>query len=102
MHETEHALSQILSKLSDLDQKLDTIMSAQSDVDAAVTALNSFLSDVATQITNIQAALEAGGGTPVDTTALNSVIEQLPTVQEALDALAPATTTTTPPSTPAV
>lgn len=93
MHDTEH----ILEQLATINGKLDTIMSAQSDVDAAVAALNSFLSDVATQVTNIEAALAAGGGTPVDTTALNSVIDQVPTVQAALDALAP----TSPPVTPA-
>lgn len=85
MHE-----QRILELLYTIDGKLDQIMSAQSDVDAAVAALNSFLSDVATQVTNIEAALAAGGGTPVDTTALNSVVAQVPTVQAALDAIAPA------------
>jgi hypothetical protein len=94
MHEAER----ILHQLSIIDGKLDQIMSAQSDVDAAVAALNPFLSDVATQITNIAAALEAGGGTPVDTTALNSIVAQIPAVQAALDALAPAAA---PPATPA-
>jgi ubiquinone biosynthesis protein UbiJ len=94
MHE-----GRILELLETIDGKLDVLMTAQSDVDAAVAALNSFLSDVATQVTDIAAALAAGGGTPVDTTALNAVIAQVPAVQAALDALVPATTATPSPTT---
>jgi hypothetical protein len=92
-----HDAERILQRLDDIEQKLDILMSAQTDVDNAVSVLNGFLSDVATQITNIEAALTADG-TPVDTSALNSVIDQVPQVQAALDALAPAPSSTPPAS----
>jgi|HubBroStandDraft_5_1064220.scaffolds.fasta_scaffold07161_4 DNA-binding FrmR family transcriptional regulator len=95
MHDTDQLLNRVLQRLDVIEGKVDTLMSAQSDVDAAVAALNEFLSDVAEQITAIQAELTADG-TPVDTSALNAVIAQVPAVQEALDALAPATTTPAP------
>jgi uncharacterized protein YoxC len=88
MHDTDQLLNRVLQRLDVIEGKVDTLMSAQSDVDAAVAALNEFLSDVAEQIT--------ADGTPVDTSALNAVIAQVPAVQEALDALAPATTTPAP------
>jgi hypothetical protein len=62
-------------------------MAAQDDINAAVTALNSFLSDLSTQVQAISAELAAGGGTPPDTSALNTVIGQLPAAQAAVDAL---------------
>lgn len=75
-------------QLERIEQKVDKLMAAQDDINAAVTALNSFLSDLSTQVQAIAAALAAGGGTPVSTTALNTVIAQLPAAQAAVDALA--------------
>jgi ABC-type transporter Mla subunit MlaD len=88
-----HDAERILEVLATIDGKLDILMSAQSDVDAAVAELNTFLANLASQITAIQSALAAGGGVPVNTAALNSVIGQVPALQSALDALtAPAAT----------
>ena len=78
--------------LQRIEQKVDQLMAAQDDINAAVTALSSFLSDLSTQVQAIKTALD-NGGTPVDTSALNSVIAQLPAAQAAVDALtAPAET----------
>jgi hypothetical protein len=95
-----HGERQILDKLDDIGRKLDTLMSAQADVNAAVAALNTFLTDVS----NLLAALAAGGGAAVDTTALNAVIAQLPAVQAAVVAATPpaATVKTTSSTDPAV
>jgi ABC-type transporter Mla subunit MlaD len=82
-----HDAERILEVLATIDGKLDILMSAQSDVDAAVAELNTFLANLASQITAIQSALAAGGGVPVNTAALNSVIGQVPALQSALDAL---------------
>jgi hypothetical protein len=68
-------------------------MAAQDDITAAVSALSSFLSDLSTQVQAIAAKL-AAGGTPVDTSALNTVIAQLPAAQAAVDALTAAPVTT--------
>jgi ribonuclease PH len=73
--------------LARIEQKADQIMAAQDDITAAVTALTSFLSDLSTQVQAISAKL-AAGGIPVDTSALNTVIAQLPAAQAAVDALA--------------
>jgi hypothetical protein len=72
--------------LARIEQKVDKIMAAQDDITAAVTALTSFLSDFSTQVQAIAAKL-AAGGTPVDTSALNTVIAELPAAQAAVDAL---------------
>jgi outer membrane murein-binding lipoprotein Lpp len=69
-----------------IEQKVDRLMAAQDDINAAVTALDSFLSDLSAAVQSIQAEL-AAAGTPPDTTALNSVIAQLPAAQAAVDAL---------------
>jgi hypothetical protein len=73
--------------LKRIEQKADMLMAAQDDVNAAVTALTSFLGDLSTQVQAIAADLAAGGSTPVDTSALNSVVGQLPAAQAAVDAL---------------
>jgi hypothetical protein len=91
----EHEFNQILEKLDTIEKKADLLMAAQDDVNAAVTALNSFLSDLSTQVQAISAVL-AADGTPVDTTALNTVIAQLPAAQAAVDALAPPAAVTPP------
>jgi len=74
--------------LARLEQKVDQLMAAQDDINNAVSALTGFLSDLSAQVQAIAAALAAGGGTPVSTSALNSVISQLPAAQAAIDALA--------------
>lgn len=71
-------------------------MAAQDDINAAVTALNAFLQDLSADVTAIKALLASGGGTPVDTSALNAVVAQLPAAQNALDVLSG--TTVTPPA----
>jgi outer membrane murein-binding lipoprotein Lpp len=63
--------------LKRIEQKVDTLMAAQDDVNAAVAALSSFLGDLSTQVQAISTEL-ASSGTPVDTSALNTVIAQLP------------------------
>jgi ABC-type transporter Mla subunit MlaD len=78
------------SILARIEGKVDQLMAAQDDINAAVTAVNSFLTDLSTQVADIKAALAAGGGgTPVDTSALNTAVGQFPAAQAALDALAP-------------
>jgi predicted RNA-binding Zn ribbon-like protein len=82
----------LFAALARQNEKLEKIMSAQSDVDAAVAALQSFLADVAVAVQDIKAELS---GSAVDTSALDSVVAQLPAVQASLDALeAPASTST--------
>jgi ABC-type transport system involved in cytochrome bd biosynthesis fused ATPase/permease subunit len=77
-------------QLNRIEQKVDRLMAAQDDVNAAVTAITSFLGGLSTEVQAIAAALAAGGGTPVSTAALNSVIAQLPAAQAAVAALVPA------------
>jgi hypothetical protein len=74
-------------RLVRIEQKVDKIMAAQDDINAAVSALSAFLTDLSADVTAIQAELGAGA-TPVDTSALNTVVGQLPAAQAALDALA--------------
>lgn len=74
--------------LQRIEEKVDALMAGQADIDNAVSVLTSFLSNLSTQVQAISAAL-AAGGTPVDTTALNNVIGQLPAAQAAVDALVP-------------
>ena len=62
-------------------------MAAQDDINAAVTALDGFLSSLSDDVQAIKAQLDAAG-TPADTSALNTVIGQLPAAQAAVDALA--------------
>ena len=81
MFDEEHQL------LQRIEQKVDSLMAAQDDINAAVTALGSFLADLSTQVQAIAALLAESGGTPVDTSALNTVIAQLPAAQAAVDAL---------------
>jgi hypothetical protein len=90
MFEQEHQIAQALQRI---EEKVDKLMAAQDDVDAAVTALTSFLSDLSTQVQAIGTILTADG-TPVDTTALNNVVAQIPAAQAAVDALASGTSTT--------
>jgi hypothetical protein len=90
-------------QLNRIEQKVDRIMAAQDDINAAVSALNSFLTDLSSDVAAIQAELAGGGGTPVDTSALNSAVAQLPAAQAAIDALAnpPASAEPAEPVTPA-
>jgi hypothetical protein len=73
-------------ELQRIEGKVDQIMAGQASIDAAVTAFTAFLTDLSTDVAAIKAQL-ADGGT-VDTTALDSVVGQLPAAQAALDALA--------------
>jgi len=84
-------------QLNRIEEKVDKIMAAQDDINAAVTALDSFLTDLSNDVAAITQLL-ANGGTPADTSALNTVIGQLPAAQAALDALAnpPAAAPSTP------
>ena len=84
----DQQLSRIEHLLVSVEQKEDRIMAAQDDINAAVSALNQFLTNLSADVGKIQAGLAAGGGTPVDTSGLNTVIGQLPAAQSALDALA--------------
>jgi|HubBroStandDraft_5_1064220.scaffolds.fasta_scaffold47147_4 hypothetical protein len=87
MHDTER-LERIERTLVRIEGKADQIMAAQDDVNAAVTAINAFLTDLSTDVQAITGIIEAGGGTPVDTSALNTAVAQLPAAQAAVDALA--------------
>jgi hypothetical protein len=80
MHDSE--------RLERIERKVDQIMAAQDDVNAAVTAINDLLTALSTDVQAIAAIIEAGGGTPVDTSALNTAVAQLPAAQAAVDALA--------------
>jgi ABC-type transporter Mla subunit MlaD len=94
----EQELNRIEHRALSIEQKVDKLMAAQDDINAAVTAINSFLTDLSTQVADIKAALAAGGGgTPADTSALNTAVGQLPAAQSAIDALAG---TPAPPVTP--
>lgn len=73
-------------ELQRIEGKVDQIMAGQASIDAAVTAFTEFLTDLSADVAAIKAQL-ADGGT-VDTTALDSVVGQLPAAQAALDALA--------------
>jgi hypothetical protein len=73
-------------ELQRIEGKVDQIMAAQDDVNAAVSALTAFLTDLSTDVAAIKAQPTDGG--TVDTSALNSVVGQLPAAQAALDALA--------------
>jgi ABC-type transporter Mla subunit MlaD len=85
----EQELNRIEHRALSIEQKVDKLMAAQDDINAAVTAINSFLTDLSTQVADIKAALAAGGGgTPADTSALNTAVGQLPAAQAAIDALA--------------
>jgi ABC-type transporter Mla subunit MlaD len=85
----EQELNRIEHRAVNIEQKVDQLMAAQDDINAAVTAINSFLTDLSTQVADIKAALAAGGGgTPADTSALNTAVGQLPAAQSAIDALA--------------
>jgi hypothetical protein len=75
-------------ELQRIEGKVDQIMAAQDDINAAVTALTAFLTDLSTDVAAIKAQLANGGGGTVDTSALNSVVGQLPAAQAAVDALA--------------
>ena len=75
-------------RLERIEERLTRIMSAQDDIDAAVTAINGFLTDLSADVQKITALLEAGGGTPADTSALNTAVAELPAAQAAVDALA--------------
>jgi hypothetical protein len=85
-------------QLSRIEHKVDRIMAAQDDINAAVAALGSFLTDLSGGVTAIQNELAAAPAA-VDTSALNTIIGQLPAAQAALDALAnPAAATPPPPA----
>jgi hypothetical protein len=84
------------AQLRRIEQKVDKIMAAQDDINAAVTTFQGLLTDASAQVQKIGALL-AAGGTPADTSALNSLVGQVPAVQASLDALAnPAPVTTAP------
>jgi hypothetical protein len=71
-----------------IEEKVEKIMAGQQSIDNAVAVLGPFLSDLSTQVQAISAKLAAGGGAAVDTTALDTVIAQIPAAQAAVDALA--------------
>lgn len=69
-------------------------MAAQDDINNAVTAIQGVTSDLATAASNIQAEIAnlnsqiaAGGGTPVDTSALDTAVTALQQAQASVDAL---------------
>jgi hypothetical protein len=99
LFEHEQQLNRIEQRQLVIEQKVDRIMAGQASIDAAVAALTPFLTDLSNDVSAIQAELANGGGTPVNTDALDAVVAQLPAAQAALDALAnPAATT--PPAPP--
>jgi hypothetical protein len=87
-------------ELQRIEGKVDQIMAAQDDINAAVTALTAFLTDLSTDVAAIKTQLTDGG--TVDTSALNTVVGQLPAAQAALDALANPVPTPPPSSASAV
>jgi hypothetical protein len=92
----DHADRELLIRI---EAKADQIMAAQDDINNAVSVLGPFLTDLSSQVQAIAAALAAGTGTPVDTGALNALIEQVPAAQAAVDALT--TPAAAPPPSPA-
>lgn len=76
----------------------------QTSINNAVTAITTLLTDLSGQTTTILNDVKAvqadlASGTPVDTTALDSAVAGISTVQTALDsAVSTLTTTATPPA----
>lgn len=88
----------ILAQLREINQKLDVIMTSQDDIDAAVAAINDAVTGIGSAVTDlgtqnaqlaadvaaIQAALTAGPGGGVDTTALNLAVASLVATKDSL------------------
>jgi hypothetical protein len=87
-------------QLNRIEQKVDQLMAGQASIDAAVTAINNLLTDLSSDVAAIQQQIAAGA--PVDTTALDAAVANIPAAQAAIDALAhPAATPPTSTSTSA-
>jgi hypothetical protein len=76
-------------EVREIQRKLDCIMAAQDDINAAVSVIESSVAKLADDVTALTAAL-AAGGTPVDTTALNSAVQDLINGVNGVTALVPA------------
>lgn len=63
-------------------------MAAQDDINNAVAAIQTAVATLGADVTAIQAEL-AAGGTPVDTSALNTAVASLVPAVNAVTALAP-------------
>lgn len=90
----EATLQSIHSMLIRIIENQEKIMAAQDDVNAAVSAIQAVVTDLATAASNIQAEIAAlnsqiaaGGGTPVDTSALDAAVTSLQQAQAGVDAL---------------
>lgn len=101
MYRCPHCNDELGSFRASVEHKLNVIieqgvriMSAQDNVNADVAALSSFLGDIENAVVAIKAELDEQGVT-VDTSALDALAAQLPTVQASVDALV-----TTPPTPP--
>jgi multidrug efflux pump subunit AcrA (membrane-fusion protein) len=80
----------VLAALTRIEQQIGQIMTAQDDINTATTAITSLLADVSAQVTQLGADLtaiqaELASGQPVNTTALDSAVQQVTATQAALD-----------------
>jgi hypothetical protein len=80
-HEVEHLLQEVLRKQDIIMEGQAALMTAQDDINAAVAQLQqtqqveaTAVATLGTDVTAIQAALAAGGGASVDTSALNQAV----------------------------
>jgi len=84
----------VVVDMSSVEQKLDRIieqgvkiMSGQDQINADAQALQAFLADLNSAVNAIKTEL-SNAGTPVDTSALDALIGQLPGIQASVDSLA--------------
>lgn len=87
----------IMAAQQDIDAAVSAIQAAVTAVQAVTTDLTSAASAIQSEISDLNAQIAAGGGTPVDTTALNTAmsalsaaVAPLQAAQAAVDALEPA------------
>jgi hypothetical protein len=95
----------IIERFNQLDKRLEKIMASQDDVNAAVTAIQGLLTDLSAQTSTILTDVTAvqsqiGSGQAVDTSALDSAVSGIQSVQTALDSAVSNLTTIAEPTTP--
>lgn len=93
----EQILEKTMTVQNDIDTAATTIQSAVSAIQATAADLTSAASAIQSEIASLNSQISAGGGTPVDTSALDSAVSALSAAvaplqqaQAAVDALEPA------------